>query len=67
MTTWVRKCMVTELSERVFTECMSTRPDCDTPGTIVFMVLQLFVRPSLLFQFLDLLHRRVYRVDGRTS
>jgi hypothetical protein len=28
MTTWVRKCMVTELSERVFTECTPTRPDC---------------------------------------
>jgi hypothetical protein len=28
MTTWVRKYMVTELSERVFTECTSTRPDC---------------------------------------
>jgi hypothetical protein len=28
VTTWVQKCMVTELSERVFTECMPTRPDC---------------------------------------
>jgi hypothetical protein len=25
---WVRKCMVKELSERVFTECTLTRPDC---------------------------------------
>jgi hypothetical protein len=28
MTTWARKCMVTELSELVFTECTLTRPDC---------------------------------------
>jgi hypothetical protein len=28
MTTWAQKCMVTELSERVFTECTPTRPDC---------------------------------------
>jgi hypothetical protein len=28
MTTWVQKCMVTELSEHVFTECTPTRPDC---------------------------------------
>jgi hypothetical protein len=28
MTTWVRKCMVTELSERVFSESTLTHPDC---------------------------------------
>jgi hypothetical protein len=28
MTTWNWKCMVTELSDRVFTECTPTRPDC---------------------------------------
>jgi hypothetical protein len=27
MTTWVRKCVVTELSDHVFTECMPTRSD----------------------------------------
>jgi hypothetical protein len=27
MTTWVWKCMVTELSECALTECMPTRPD----------------------------------------
>jgi hypothetical protein len=28
MTTWAQKCMVTELSKHVFTECTPTRPDC---------------------------------------
>jgi hypothetical protein len=28
ITAWAWRCMVTELSERVFTECMLARPDC---------------------------------------
>jgi hypothetical protein len=28
VTTWVRKCVVAELSERAFTERTQTRPDC---------------------------------------
>jgi hypothetical protein len=51
MTTWVRKCKVTELSELVFTEGTPTHPDigikCETPVTIVTQVMKLQVTQEM--------------------